>query len=230
MNKFSRVTNMQSRGGRRDGSGRPKGIGKYSCQTKPIRVPVDMIEQIDIFIREAQFTKHMHNQDSSLVIEGSFAKHNSLNESLPGKVETYSIEYDQFEIPHSTYELPLYNSLVSAGFPSPADDNIERRLDLNQYLIPKPTSTFFVRVSGDSMIGAHIYAGDILIVDKSIEARHNKIVIAAVNSELTVKRLYKKNGTIKLVAENPNYPDLTIAAEQDLIIWGVVTSVIHQYV
>ena len=78
------------------------------------------------------------------------------------------------------------------------------------------------------MIGAHINSGDILIVDKSIEARHNKIVIASVNSELTVKRLYKKNDCIKLVAENPDYPDIVINQEKDLVIWGVVTSVIHQ--
>lgn len=171
---------MIKRGGKRAGAGRPKGGGKYSCATKPIRVPVDMIEQIEGFI---------------------------LGES---------------------FELPLYSSLVSAGFPTAGDDHSDSKLDLNKYLIQRPASTFFVRVSGDSMIGAGIQAGDILVVDKSLEAKHNKIVIAAVNSELTVKRLYRKNGSLKLVAENPKYPEINLDNNIDLVVWGVVTSVIHQ--
>lgn len=172
---------MTNRGGRRTGAGRPKGGGKYLCPTKPIRVPVDMVEKIESFIKSDSF------------------------------------------------ELPLYSSLVSAGFPTPADDYSEGKLDLNSYLIQRPASTFFVRVSGDSMIGVGIHPGDILVVDKSIEAKHNKIIIAAINSELTVKRLYRKEGSLKLIAENPNYPPIILSNETDLLVWGVVTSVIHQF-
>lgn len=86
-----------------------------------------------------------------------------------------------------------------------------------------------INYSGDSMIGVGIHPGDILVVDKSLEARHNKIVIAAVNSELTVKRLYRKDGAVKLMAENPSYSPIALNNEADLVIWGVVTSVIHQF-
>ncbi|TAL65038.1 MAG: translesion error-prone DNA polymerase V autoproteolytic subunit, partial [Legionella sp.] len=116
---------------------------------------------------------------------------------------------------------------VRAGFPSPADDYIETMLDLNEYLIKHPAATFFVRASGDSMINAGIHSGDILIVDRSLEATNGRIVIAALNGELTVKRLIRHNGQVKLAAENPNFPTLDITDEYDVVIWGVVTSVIH---
>ena len=124
---------------------------------------------------------------------------------------------------------PLFMCGVSAGFPSPADDYIERLLDLNELLIKNPPATFFVKVAGDSMTGAGINDGDILIVDRSIEATNRKIVIAAVNGELTVKRLVKKNTSCSLVAENSNYESLEINEESQCEIWGVVTSVIHQF-
>ena len=126
------------------------------------------------------------------------------------------------------YQLPLYGSVVKAGFPSPADDYIETKLDLNSHLIKHPAATFFVRASGESMINAGIQSGDILIVDRSIEASHNKIVIAAIDGELTVKRLSKRNHQVQLVAENPQFKPIDITEEQDLVIWGVVTHVIHQ--
>lgn len=126
-----------------------------------------------------------------------------------------------------SYKIPLYSSTVRAGFPSPADDYIETMLDLNAYLIKHPAATFFVRASGESMINAGIYSGDILVVDRSIEAIHGKIVIAALNGELTVKRLSRQNSQVKLVAENPNFPVIDITDEYDMVIWGVVTTVIH---
>lgn len=124
-------------------------------------------------------------------------------------------------------KIPLYSSTVRAGFPSPGDDYIEAMLDLNEYLIKHPASTFFVRASGESMMNAGIYSGDILIVDRSIEASHGKIVIAALNGELTVKRLFQQHGQIKLIAENPDFPPIDITDEYDMVIWGVVTNVIH---
>jgi len=119
---------------------------------------------------------------------------------------------------------------VQAGFPSPADDHLEDRLDLNKHLIHHQESTFFVRAQGESMLNAGIHPGDILIVDKSLPAKSGKIVIAVVDGEFTVKRLYKYKGVVSLKAENPEFKDIEINEGSELIIWGVVTSVIHQYV
>ncbi len=123
---------------------------------------------------------------------------------------------------------PLFLSDVSAGFPSPADDYIERNLDLNEHLIQNPAATFFVRVSGDSMIGAGINHGDILIVDRSFEPATGKIIIAIFNGELTVKRLIKTADSCKLIAENPAYDSIEVAEGADFEVWGVVTFAIHQ--
>jgi DNA polymerase V len=123
---------------------------------------------------------------------------------------------------------PLFLSGVSAGFPSPADDYLDCKLDLNEHLIKNPAATFFVRVAGDSMTGAGINDDDILIVDRSLEPANGNIVIAVVNGELAVKRLFKKNGDCRLVAENPHYPPLDITQDTPLEIWGVVTYAIHR--
>jgi DNA polymerase V len=128
----------------------------------------------------------------------------------------------------TSYRLPLYASTVRAGFPSPADDYIEMHLDLNTHLIKHPAATFFVTASGDSMTGAGIASGDMLVVDRSLEATHGKIVIAAINGELTVKRLSRVAGTVQLLPENNKYQPIEISADEDLVIWGVVTHVIHQ--
>ena len=125
--------------------------------------------------------------------------------------------------------IPLYTCHVRAGFPSPADDYIEEMLDLNQFLIKNPSSTFIVRVSGDSMIGIGIRPDSLLIVDRSIEPTHNKIVIAALDGELTVKRLVLSQERVELVAENPNYPPIQVTDDLDMIIWGVVTNMIQAF-
>ncbi|WP_120498933.1 LexA family transcriptional regulator [Kiloniella sp. EL199] len=122
--------------------------------------------------------------------------------------------------------LPLYAFRIPAGFPSPAEDYMEGKLDLNEELIDCAEATFFMRVSGDSMIGAGIMPGGMLVVDRSIEARHGKIVIAVVDGQLTVKRLYDRGGKIQLCSENPKYQPIKVSREQDLQIWGVVTNVI----
>ena len=126
-----------------------------------------------------------------------------------------------------SFELPLYASTVSAGFPSPADDYIENKLDLNTHLIKHPSATFFLKVSGDSMKNAGIQSGDMLIVDKSLQPTDGKVVIAAVEGELTVKRLSLLKGRVKLIPENNSYPVIDITDSQELVIWGVVTYVIH---
>lgn len=123
--------------------------------------------------------------------------------------------------------IPLYATRVAAGFPSPADDHIEAKLDLNQHLVKHPASTFFVRVEGESMLGAGIYPNDILVVDRSLKPSNGKVVIAVVNGELTVKRLEVGKGTLKLLAENVQYPSIQITEEMNFSIWGVVTNVIH---
>lgn len=120
---------------------------------------------------------------------------------------------------------PFFSASVPAGFPSPADDYIEGQLDLNEYFVPHPSATFYVRVTGESMTGAGILPGDILIVDRSLDAVHDAIVIAVVDNELTVKRLYKRNGIIELRPENPDYPVIPLNREMALVIWGVVSGV-----
>lgn len=125
------------------------------------------------------------------------------------------------------YSVPFYQQAISAGFPSPAEDEIAAKLDLNDLLIKHPAATFFLRVSGLSMVKAGISHNDILVVDRSIEPVHGKIVIAALNGELTVKRLHVQGKRIQLVAENEGYPAIDITEEMEMCIWGVVTSVIH---
>jgi len=119
--------------------------------------------------------------------------------------------------------LPLDPVRVSAGFPSPAADYEDQRLDINDYLVRNPVSTFFFAVEGDSMEGAEIFAGDILVVDKSIRPRHGHIVVAFVDGERLVKRLYNRAGRTALVPENQAYPTLEIQEGMEMVVWGVVT-------
>ncbi len=127
----------------------------------------------------------------------------------------------------TNYRLPIYACFVSAGFPSPAEDYLEGKLDLNEFLVKHPAATFFVRVSGDSMIRAGIHPGDLLIVDRALEATDGRVIIAVVNGELLVKRLHIKGKYLSLIADNPNYPPLQITEETEFQTWGVVTNVIH---
>jgi DNA polymerase V len=122
---------------------------------------------------------------------------------------------------------PLFMVSVSAGLPSPAEDYIEGRLDLNRHLIKHPAATFFVRVAGDSMIDAGIHPGDILVVDRALEAQDKSVVIAVLDGELTVKRISRRDGKIFLVPDNRAYEPLEIRPEMEFEVWGVVTSVIH---
>lgn len=118
---------------------------------------------------------------------------------------------------------PLYASQPAAGFPAPGDDLVERPLDLNDLLVDNPTSTFFVRVSGDSMEGARIFDGDVLVVDRSIEPKDGLIVVAAVYGELVVKRLRKTPSGLSLVSENEAYEPILIDDSEGCFVWGVVT-------
>jgi len=125
-------------------------------------------------------------------------------------------------------EVLLFEATVPAGFPSPAADYEEDKLVLNKHLVKHPAATFFVRVAGDSMIGAGIHAGDLLVVDRSLEPRNKSVVIAVVNGELTVKRFRIHNNKITLEPENESYCALEITEDTRFEVWGVVTSVIHK--
>ena len=124
--------------------------------------------------------------------------------------------------------LPLFGSQVPAGFPSPADDHIEGKLDLNEHLIRRPAATFFVRAAGESMRDAGIFDGDLLVVDRGVSPQADDIVIAILHGDLTVKRLKKVAGQWHLAAENKDYPALPIG-EGDCEIWGVVTTSIRRH-
>lgn len=129
---------------------------------------------------------------------------------------------------YAELELPMYLSRISAGFPSFSDDEIDEKTDLTELLIKNPIATYFVRVTGDSMVNVGIHDGDILVVDRSIEPNEGKIVIAAVNGELTVKRLERRRRELYLVAENENYQPIKLREEDNFQIWGVVVYVIHK--
>jgi len=123
---------------------------------------------------------------------------------------------------------PLYLSPVAAGFPSPAEDYVEQRLDLHRHLVRNEAATFFLHASGQSMTGAGIHDGDLLVVDRSAEASDGRVVIAAVDGELLVKRLVRKDGRVWLQSENPDYPNFDITGHEHVHIWGVVTYAVHK--
>ncbi len=168
-----------SHGGVRKNAGRPKNSGAHGEQTKPIRVPVSMVESVHQFV---------HSKG---------------------------------------YKIPLYSSSISAGFPSPADDYADTALNLNEYAIKNPTATFFLRVKGESMKNAGINSGALLVVDRSIEPKPGRIVIAASNGELTVKRWVKRKNRYFLAPENEEFSEIEIMGDMETVIWGVATKVIN---
>ena len=196
-----------SHGGARAGAGRPKGSGKYKEPTKAIRVPEGSISYIQDFLQNYPDVTQLGSAFSLNSAEGS----RFLAEGSP------------------KLKIPLYSSSVAAGIPSPAEDHIEDTLDLNDYMVRHPDSTFMLRVEGESMRDVGILPNDILVVDRSIKAVHKKIVIAAIDGQLTVKRLFHREGLIKLMAENPSYPDIQLEQESDLVIWGVVVGSFRRF-
>ena len=189
-------------GGSREGAGRKKGSSIYGEPTKAIRIPESLVATV------TQLLDHKKKQN--------------LNEDHLDYSNVYAPDFDA-EVP----SIPFYGASVAAGFPSPADDFVEKRLDLNELLINKPASTFFVRAQGESMLGAGINPDDILVVDRSAHAGVGKIVVCALDGELTVKRLRSKEGKLVLAPENPDFPDIPLTDGVEMVIWGVVTSVIH---
>ena len=143
-----------------------------------------------------------------------------MNINSYGKISSFSIKKNVI--------IPLYDDRISAGFPSPAEDHLEKNLDLNEYLIKNPNSTFFVRVQGESMLGSGINTDDILIVDRSLEASNGKIIIAVLYGELTVKRLRFSKNEIWLDADNEKFDPIKVTEEMNFHIWGIATNVIHK--
>ena len=125
---------------------------------------------------------------------------------------------------------PLFGHKIEAGFPSPADDYIEGRLSLDEHLIQHRDATFFVRAKGNSMVGAGIYDGDLLVVDRSLTPSSGDIVIAVLDAELTVKRLIKRDGMVILKPESPDFKEIVLKDGQELQVWGVVTSTTKKFI
>lgn len=192
------------RGGARSGAGRKKGSSVYGESTRAIRVPESMLPELKAML--------------------------ALRQQKPARQHGNTIDDATLTLPAqqlNSLNIPLFNGRVSAGFPSPADDYVEKTLDLNDLLIQKPAATFFVRAEGESMLGAGIHPNDILVVDRSLEPAVGKVVICALNGELTVKRLKSIGKEVVLGAENPAYPDIIVQEFIELVVWGVVTNVIH---
>jgi len=133
----------------------------------------------------------------------------------------------QVSTPINLLSIPLFGCKISAGFVSPADDHLEKYIDLNELLIHRPAATFMLRVEGDSMIGAGIHDGDLLIVDKSVTPVDGSIVIAVVDGGMTVKRLKKTPDKVLLMPENKAYSPIEITEDVDMSIWGCVRHVVH---
>ena len=133
--------------------------------------------------------------------------------------------------PTHSIELPLFAERVACGFPSPAQDYVEDRLDLNRLAVRHPSATYFIKVSGDSMIGAGIGDGDLLVVDRSLNAEHGDIVVASVAGEFTVKELQTRPA-LRLLPHNVRYQPITFHSEEELQIFGVVTHTLktHKHV
>lgn len=198
-----------SHGGSRPGAGRPKGTGKYREPTKAIRVPEGSISYIREYL--AHYPDVTELGKANTAATGS-ATNAATTDGASGSQLDNLVKL----------KLPLFSSRVAAGLPSPAEDHVEDTLDLNDYMVRRPDSTFMLRVEGESMKDVGILPNDILVVDRSLQAVHNKIVIAAIDGELTVKRLFHRGGLIKLLPENPAYPEIELESEADLVIWGVV--------
>lgn len=197
------ITNMSKSsrqwGGPRRNSGRKAGSTKYGEPTVVRRLPASWAAALDTALDRRRLVK-------SPEIEG-------IDPAGAGK----------------KLALPLAGGRVAAGFPSAAEDFVEGRLDLNELLVKRPAATFYVKVAGESMRDAGIFPGDILVVDRGENPRHGQVVVAVINGELTVKRLYRKSGIIRLDAENPAFPNIKIAGETELSIWGVVRANVHRF-
>ena len=193
-----------AQGGKRPNSGPKSSMSPYGEKTSVIRVPTSI--KSDVLVYLEAFKKKSKLAGAEL----------DLPQALPNP---------------PALARPVYSGKVSAGqsrFPSPAQDYEQKFLDLNDRYITNPPATFFFQVKGDSMIGAGIYDGSTVIVDRAIKPKSSSIIIADVDGEWMVKRLYKRGNVVKLLSENPEHAPIVLAEGQELVIFGVVTYVIHQ--
>ncbi|WP_276497903.1 LexA family protein [Pontibacter litorisediminis] len=142
-------------------------------------------------------------------------------------IDSHLLEHLNFDYLEGV-ELPLFASYVSAGFPSPADDYLEGRIDLGKYLVQNPTSTFMMRVKGNSMVDANIHDGDILVIDKSLKASDGVPVVCFLDGEFTVKTFKKEGNKAYLMPANPAYTPIEVTEEMDMRVWGVVVWILHK--
>ncbi len=194
-------------GGSRAGAGRKPGKGPYGERTQALRVPESQLSML-----KNHLAQYRHSSGAPRLKRG----------------EVITLELHRIQRDTRLRSIPLIPSSVPAGFPSPADDYFHGSIDLNEHLIHRRESTFILRVSGWSMLQAGIHDGDELIVDRSLEPQNGHIVIAVVDNELTCKRLLKSGHIIRLVSENPDYPEIIVDKAQEITIWGVVTRVLHK--
>jgi DNA polymerase V len=194
---------IKTHGGRRLGAGRKPG-NSMAQPTTVIRVPVNIAEIIKNFVSTLK------------------GKH-----SLQG--QTCVVDLIKFTQAKQRITLPLYTSKVAAGFPSPADDYVEQQLNPNDYLVENNTTTFFVRVKGDSMIEAGIFDNDVLVIDRSKTQQTGDIVLAVLDGEFTVKTLDWSKKNVKLIPANQHYPVIEVKKGQSLEIWGVVTGSMRKF-
>lgn len=194
------MTDVKKHGGARAGAGRKP---KFGEKTSLMRVPESAQPVVIDFLNELAQKRQTESKWPSYLTPVKLAEN------------------------PSSFKIPLFNHTIRAGFPSPADDYVADTLDLNEHLMPRKEATFLVTVSGDSMIGAGIHDGDILIVDRSITPANGKVVIAVLDGQFTVKTLEKTRGKIRLLPANPDFEPIEMKDEQELQIWGVVTKVIH---
>ena len=195
--------NRGNRGGKRPNAGRKEGTGKFGEPTAVIRVPASQKNTIIDFLEHYQAKKTLSN-------------------------------IDDFKIPAidpNKQALPLFSSSVRAGFPSPADDHVEKRLDLNDYLIKQADTTFFVRIVGDSMIDAGIFERDIAVVDRARLASLGDTVLAVIDGEFTIKILHQsEHGKPVLLPANPVFSPIEIKEGMNFEIWGVVTGTVRKFI
>lgn len=231
--KKTRVCDSNGHGGARSGAGRPKGQGRWGEPTVPVRVPQSRVAVVKALLDTLPAVNGEDQKTPNQVGNvPAIARAKAGKEPLsPDAWSALLAASGLIPLQPATVSpvltLPLFGYRIAAGFPSPADDYVEERIDLNRHLIRHKEATFFLRVQGDSMINAGIHDGDMLIVDRAIEPVSGKIVIAALDGELTVKRLSASGGVVRLLPENPDYPVIEIGTEQELVIWGVVIHVIH---
>jgi DNA polymerase V len=196
---------LSSHGGSRSGAGRKAGSGPYGEPTQRLRVPESKVPIVVQYL-------DAYREQRDLEQEGVRAR-----------------DPRPLQLSRRQRNIPLVGFNAAAGAGGHAEDYIEEHVDLNAHLIRQghEGSTFIVRASGWSMIGAGIHDGDEVIVDRAIEAKNNSVVVAAINGDLVIKRLRMRGGKVALVSDNPHYPERTIKEGETLEIWGVATRCLH---